>query len=231
VVETNTHVYVLPDYTRKPAGQSFFVGVKCYYLVMQGAGPTAFTDSEGFILAGGNSRRMGDDKALLPLNGHPLIEHVAGCVKAAAGSVTLVGAPGRYTQFNIPAIPDLYPGFGPVGGIVTALSASKAEWNLVVACDMPAITADFLRSLLAEAREQGAECTMPVTPDGRTHPLCAVYRRSANGQLSRAVAAGTHRLHSAIEALTVHFFPVSHAGWLANVNTPAEWTSFQDAAN
>ena len=198
---------------------------------MYSAGKGAAGHSAGFVLAGGGSKRMGNDKALLPYGGKVLVVHVALNVLAASGSVSLIGPPDAYRYLNLPVIPDLYPGFGPVGGVVTALSASTAEWNLIVACDMPGVSAPFLASLLAEAIDSGAECIVPVTPDGWRHPLCAVYRQTARLPLQRAVEAEIHKLHVAIEVLNVHLYPVSTPEALANVNTPTEWKTFQNATH
>jgi len=198
---------------------------------MYAAGMGAAGHSAGFVLAGGGSKRMGKDKALLPFGGTVLVAHVAASVLAAAGSVCLVGAPNPYAHLHFPVLSDLYPGFGPVGGIVTALTASATEWNLIVACDMPGVSGVFLASLLAAAVDSGAECTVPVTPDGRRHPLCAVYRRTAQSPLQEAVEAQIHKLHAALEVLKVHLYPVSTTGFLTNVNTPTEWTTFQNAAH
>ncbi|MEP6538856.1 MAG: molybdenum cofactor guanylyltransferase [Bryobacteraceae bacterium] len=198
---------------------------------MHDAGTGSAGRSAGFVLAGGGSTRMGNDKALLPYGGSVLVAHVAGSVLAAAGSVCLVGAPNRYPHLHLESVGDLYPGFGPVGGIVTALTASGAEWNLIAACDMPGLSAEFLRSLLAVAVDSTAECTVPVTPDGRRHPLCAVYRSSARSALQQAVESGIHKLQAAIELLQVHLYPVTTTELLANVNTPTEWTAFQNAAH
>jgi molybdopterin-guanine dinucleotide biosynthesis protein A len=173
---------------------------------------------------------MGQDKAMLPVGSGVLVTRIAGVVAAAAGSVALVGNPDRYSGTGFPVIADLYPGFGPVGGIVTALSNSSVEWNLVVACDMPGVSVEFLKSLLGVAAGSEAQCVMPVTPDGRQHPLCAVYRRSALAALKRAVDREIHRLLTAIEALSVQFLHVT-APDLINVNTPDEWKIFQNATN
>ncbi len=175
---------------------------------------------------------MGKDKAMLPFGGNVLIAHVALSVLGAAGSVALVGPADAYRHLNFPVLPDLYPGFGPVGGVVTALSSpSAAEWNLIVACDMPGVSGEFLSSLLSAAVDSGAECTIPHTPDGRLHALCAVYRQAARLPLLRAVQAGIHKLHDAIQILNVHFYPVSAPELLANVNTPAQWETFQHATH
>ncbi len=198
---------------------------------MYSAGKGAAGHSAGFVLAGGGSKRMGQDKALLPLRGNVLVSHVALNVLAAAGSVSLVGSPGAYSHLHYPVVPDLFPGFGPLGGIVTSLSASASEWNLIVACDMPGVSVQFLTALLAEAAGSAADCAIPRTPDGRLHAVCAVYRQSARLPLLRAVDAGIHKLHDAIKDLNVHFCAVSAAELLANVNTPAEWSAFQNAAH
>lgn len=198
---------------------------------MYSAGKGAADHSAGFVLAGGASKRMGKDKALLPFGGNVLVAHVALSVLAAAGSVSLVGPPDAYRHLDFPVVPDLYPGFGPVGGVVTALFASGAEWNLIVACDMPGVSGEFLAALLAEAIDSGAECTVPHTPNGRLHAMCAVYRQTARLPLLRAVEAGIHKLHDAIEELNVHLYPVSAPELLANVNTPAQWRTFRNATH
>src|ERR1019366_6470085 len=95
----------------------------------------------GYVLAGGRSSRMGRDKARLPFRGCDLVSAVAAAVAAAvasvAGNVTLVGHP------ELPSIPDRYPDGGPLGGILTALDHTAADWNLIVACDMPEVSAAF----------------------------------------------------------------------------------------
>src|SRR6476619_4706690 len=91
-----------------------------------------------FVLAGGRSSRMGTNKALLPYRAGTLVERIAAEVQAAAGSVTVVGPPEIYAPLGLTAIPDLRPGLGPLGGIVTALTATAASLSLIVACDLPA---------------------------------------------------------------------------------------------
>ncbi len=95
---------------------------------------------------------MGRDKALLPYRGVTLVEHMAQAVHAAAGSVALIGDPVRYSSLGYPVYPDKFAGCGPLGGIYTALSVSSTDWNLIVACDMPGVTAEVLQVLLAERR-------------------------------------------------------------------------------
>jgi molybdopterin-guanine dinucleotide biosynthesis protein A len=165
---------------------------------------------------------MGRDKALLPFRGGLLAGSVARAVGAAAGSVTVVG---RSELLELPTIPDLYPGEGPLGGILTALAHSEAEWNLVVACDMPGVTAEFLRSLLERAEAAGCDVLMPHGPSGHPEPLCAVYRSGARGTIEGHFGRGVRKVTAALEGLRVEAWAVSQVAHFENVNTPEEWAS------
>ncbi len=107
--------------------------------------------ASGFVLAGGRSTRMGRNKALLPFRGTTLVEHVAGIVRQAAGSVTLIGDPVQLAHLGLPVFPDKLPGSGPASGIYTALTITSTDWNLIAGCDMPAVTSDILLGLLRRA--------------------------------------------------------------------------------
>lgn len=176
----------------------------------------------GFVLAGGASSRMGRDKALLPWYGSTLVEVVAERVFQAAGSVTLVGAPERYTGIPLPAIADLHPGLGPLAGIETALAATEADWNLVVACDMPAITVRFLRELLERAERLDPDCLVPVTTSGRLQPLCAVYHRRCLEAFRAALDSGTRSMTDALAAVAALRHPIDSEALFANLNSPAD---------
>lgn len=177
----------------------------------------------GFVLAGGASSRMGRDKALLPWRGATLLDYVAGQVRSAAGSLAIVGPLGRYRDRGYPEIPDLYPGAGPLGGVITALHATNATWNLIVACDMPGITRAFLQELLARAERQNADCFMPVGPSGLPEPLCAVWRQAAEPALTRALEGGIRKMTDATTGLQAAYWPLVTTEALENVNTPEDW--------
>src|SRR5579862_7372387 len=91
----------------------------------------------GFVLVGGLSARMDSDKALLGVGGSTLVDQIASRVRAAAGNVTLIGPPENYASSGYNVIADRVTGCGPLGGVFTALSVTTAEWNLIVACDLP----------------------------------------------------------------------------------------------
>jgi molybdenum cofactor guanylyltransferase len=171
----------------------------------------------GYVLAGGRSSRMGTDKATLPFRGGTLLDHVARAVAGAAGSVAIVGGSGGE---GWRAVADAVQGFGPVAGIVAALEDTEAEWTLIVACDMPCVSRDWLRQLLGCAAGQ---VLIPRTPDGHIHPLCAVWHISARSVMHDALTSGVHTVREAIRALDCRWYDLADARPVRNVNTPEEW--------
>jgi|SRR5579884_2601530 len=179
----------------------------------------------GFVLVGGASTRMGRDKAFLRAADGLLLESIARKVKEAAGSVCVVGARQRYSEFKLRSIDDLRPGLGPLAGVEAALVSSDAEWNLIVACDMPGVEASWLAQLLDEAQRRAAVCLISQDPDGRLHPLCGVWRREALPHVQRALDEKRLRVLELIRELGAETVKSSRP--LANVNTPEDWQSWQ----
>jgi len=166
----------------------------------------------GFILAGGVSSRMGRDKGLLDFGGVPLIVHTARLLQPLVAEVTGVGSPTRYAKFGLRAIADEAqaqrgresPGCGPLAGIATALWATSLPWNLIVACDLPYLSANWLDWLLSRALCSSAQAVVPRT-EGGIEPLAAVYRRECAAQIAGALARGVRKVADAIEKLEVEF--------------------------
>jgi molybdopterin-guanine dinucleotide biosynthesis protein A len=167
---------------------------------------------------------MGRDKALLEVDGEPLVAQVAREVSAAAGSVAVIGAPERYRHLGLEVVPDRIPGAGPLGGIDTALSLGRAEWNLIVACDLPLARADLLRSLVEQARKSRDVCVIPYTD--RPEPLCAVYSLRVASAIRKAVDAGVRKVLQALDGLEVEWRPTPDCRQLMNVNTVQDWEAF-----
>jgi molybdopterin-guanine dinucleotide biosynthesis protein A len=180
----------------------------------------------GFVLVGGNSSRMGQDKARLPFQGKTLVEHVTAAVAEAAGSVTLVGAPERYQSLGLPMLADSLAGAGPLAGIHTSLSATTAAWNLIVACDMPGISASFLRSLMSAAESSAADCLLPAGPSGLPEPLCAVYHSRCLDLIGAALDRNVRKITDGLAGLRVAIWSVAESAWFRNVNTPEEWAQY-----
>jgi len=178
----------------------------------------------GFVLAGGRSSRMGSDKALLPFKGATLVEYVAAQVHQAAGNVTLVADPARYSYLSYPVITDIYPARGTLSGIHAALAASDAEWNLIVACDMPDVSASLLTSILERAKSGTAHAVIPAGPSGLPEPLCAAYNRRAIDAIERALDRDIRKVMDALIGLEIDLWQVPDSRHFHNLNTPAEWS-------
>jgi molybdopterin-guanine dinucleotide biosynthesis protein A len=187
-------------------------------------------DVEGFILVGGASSRMGEDKARLTLGGLSFVEHISAALDALTESVTLVGSAERCAAWpRMPSVPDFYVEWGALGGLHAALAACRAEWAVAVACDLPFVTGElFLR--LASFREN-FDAVVPVQRDGRWQPLCALYRaRAASALAAELIAAGERRPRALLGRLRtrrVAFDELSSLRgadlFFTNVNTPEDY--------
>ncbi|MDQ2833074.1 MAG: molybdenum cofactor guanylyltransferase [Acidobacteriota bacterium] len=149
----------------------------------------------GYVLAGGNSRRMGRDKALLELAGEPLIRHAVKKLRRVCMDVRVLSANPELAAFA-PTVPDLHPGCGPLGGVEAALAHSIFDWNVFMPVDMPFLPSAFLRNWVERTlmkEKRGARIAM-YSVDGVPQPALAMIHRDALGCVSRAVAAGEFKL-------------------------------------
>lgn len=174
----------------------------------------------GFVLVGGQSSRMGRDKARLRIGSGLLVEDVAGKLASCTARVTLVGPPERYADLPFECLPDLRPGLGPLAGIETALSANYGELNLITGCDMPDLETEWLEKLVVTARRTRALCVVTRDGAGRVHALCAVYRRECLPFVRRALAARRLKLFDFIRELPV--VEMHATSIIGNLNTPQE---------
>jgi len=172
---------------------------------------------------------MGSDKALLRLNGAPLVVSAARLVESVAGEVTAVGAPERFSGLGLAVIPDDFPGAGPLGGIATALRAARAAWNLIVACDLPYLTKAWLEHLAGRARASKGDAVLPMNVRG-AEPLCAVYHKRCEPIIRAAIERGIRKVTDGLAGLRVE--EIEPAEWKAfdsdgllfkNMNSPADY--------
>jgi molybdopterin-guanine dinucleotide biosynthesis protein A len=181
-----------------------------------------------FVLAGGKSRRMGEDKAFLRLGGSTLLAHALELAKGAARKVWIVGDAEKFAAFG-QVIEDVYPERGPLGGIHAALKRTATDLNLMMAVDLPFVQPNFLNYLLARARETEAVVVVPHG-DGGLQPLCAVYRRSFAEVAERSLRAGKNRidrLFAEVQTRMIDQQELKRNGFseemFQNLNTPDEW--------
>ena len=129
------------------------------------------------IQAGGESSRMGEDKALKTFLGRPLIQRVIERLASIADEmIVTTNRPEEYAFLNLPLFPDLKPGRGALGGLYTAIASAKNPLVAVVACDMPFASATLVEAASSLLLEQEMDVVIPKSEEGY-EPLHAVYRR------------------------------------------------------
>jgi molybdenum cofactor guanylyltransferase len=176
-------------------------------------------DFAGAVLTGGASRRMGTDKALLEVDGRALALRVADALRAAGASriVAVGGDLERLQALGLEAVPDLHPGEGPLGGILTALAATDQDVVVVLACDLPAADPSAITAVVHALGD--ADVAAPLH-DARHELLHAAYHRRAQAALADAFAAGERAPHRAVAALDVASVSGLAPEALADADTP-----------
>jgi molybdopterin-guanine dinucleotide biosynthesis protein A len=173
------------------------------------------------VLAGGESRRFGSNKALALLGGRRLVDRVLNALAAVCDEVIVVGGD-PLPDLEARHVRDEVPGQGPLGGLVTAFRSTGAPSVLLAGCDLPLVHPDLLRALVTRAA--GWDAVVPVS-GGHLHALCALYARSCISLAEDALARGERRMHiflAGVRALRLPAGELPHPESLANVNTPRD---------
>jgi molybdenum cofactor guanylyltransferase len=176
---------------------------------------------------------MGTDKALLRVSGTTLLERAIATTKQVFDEVVLVGDKKRLAPFGL-VLEDVFAGQGPLAGIQAALTSGFAkELNLIVSVDVPGISAELLRYLLAEAERTEATVTVPRVA-GHLQTLCAIYRPAFAALAESALREQKNRidpLFSQIPLRIIEEAELCSTGFLPdifdNINTPADWERFR----
>jgi molybdopterin-guanine dinucleotide biosynthesis protein A len=179
------------------------------------------------ILAGGQSRRMGFNKALLDFSGRPLIQVLAEQVLPVTDQIVISSNDcSCYKFLNFPVIPDYYQGQGPLAGLHAAMLSNVSSLYIVLACDLPNLRAPLLHNLVSFV--QGFDAAIPRTYDGLAHPLCAVYRRTCLPTITNALQRGANKVIETFldDALSIRWIEPQEGHFqeadLANINTPED---------
>jgi molybdopterin-guanine dinucleotide biosynthesis protein A len=146
----------------------------------------------GFVLAGGKSTRMGQDKAAITLNGRTLLDHALAALREVCRDVAILGRHELYGALA-PVYEDVFPGCGPLGGIHAALSSSQTQFNLIIAVDTPFLAPNFLSYLAEKAIASAAVVTTPEIDD-YTQPLCTVYSLDFLPIAEHALKLGNYKI-------------------------------------
>lgn len=188
----------------------------------------AMYDITAFILAGGQSSRMGTEKAFLELDGHLLIDRMIGIAKSVSEAMRIVGPKQKFGAFG-QIVTDVYAERGPLGGIHAALAISPTEYNLMLAIDMPFLDKRFLQYMLAEAHKTPALVVVPKVGGGY-QPLCAVYRKAFAEVADKALSRGDNKIDTLFEPGITRVIDEAEFGQLGlpptmfqNLNTREEY--------
>lgn len=183
-------------------------------------------DLVGLVLAGGRSSRMKADKAALAYAGRPQTERAFRILSRHCENVFLsnrkdqADAPGHT---GLPQLHDMFPDLGPMGGILTALTACPGCAWLVLACDLPHLGDDTLANLLRRRNPAKLATAYRSAHDGLPEPLCAVYEADIRPELERLVARGVVCPRKALTMLDIELLAPVDPSALDNVNTPDEY--------
>lgn len=191
---------------------------------------------KGFVLGGGKSTRMGQDKALLRLGNTPLILRAAGILDPFVGEVALLAPPNRYRKLWPSVIADKWPNQGPLAGVCTGLLHSNAEWNVFLACDIPLVSQGFMDLLIRRVRTTSSDAVVPRVED-EWQPFSAAYHARCRDIFVRAFEEGERsivRLLNKVrvneitpgEMLTAGLSPME----LTNVNTLEDWERVKEVS-
>lgn len=186
----------------------------------------AVTDSfTGAVLVGGRSKRMGRSKALLPgRSGAPLATEALRALTEAGAQTLLMSCAGDVPE--LPSAPphtvvrDVRADAGPLAGLEALLEACTTDWLLVVACDMPSLEVESLRTIIRHALRGDQQAVVPTTA-GRLQPLHAAYHRRCLPTLRAALDDGRLRATDLARELGAELIPMNETSF-RNVNTPDE---------
>ncbi len=179
---------------------------------------------------------MGREKASLIFSGEPLIVRMTRLVQPLVAEVGIVGSFSKAEDFGITPVKDRIFGDdesgtvqGPLAGIATALATTRSPWNLILACDLPYLTAAWADWFLDRVESSAAQVVMPRTSGG-LEPLAAAYRRERGEPIAASLARGIRKVTDALEQFRIEF--VLESEWrhmdpfgrvLRNMNTPEDY--------
>jgi molybdenum cofactor guanylyltransferase len=187
----------------------------------------------GYVQAGGGSTRFGKDKALVEFSGRTMLRRTTDLVGSVCDEVKIVASAARYPE-SAAVIDDRWPGEGPLGGIITALFetrkiGSEPSWSLIVGCDMPFLTVNWLQVMKDRALKSPAQLVVPQSDSG-LEPLCACWSSDSAPKLQEAFDAGVRKVSQAMKCLSMEVLDESvwkrfdsdkRLFW--NMNTPEDY--------
>ncbi|MEE2789422.1 MAG: molybdenum cofactor guanylyltransferase [Myxococcota bacterium] len=187
------------------------------------------TDCAGAILIGGAARRLGGmAKGLININGRTVLQHQLSQLRPRCVDTFLVGkAHPDYETVGLPIIPDVFVGRGSPGGVHAALHYADSPWVLILACDMPNITASMLDRLIAHRRHGDV---IMYRCEERNQPLVSLWRTSLVATLAQRLKSGGCNFQTFLEGIPVRYLDHPQPAAFANLNTPDDLERLEKTA-
>jgi molybdopterin-guanine dinucleotide biosynthesis protein A len=203
----------------------------------------ASSDAEAFVLAGGRSSRMGEDKALVRFNGEPLIQHAVEVLRSAGFEPRIAGARSDLTSFA-PVVPDdpNHPRLGPLSGICSAIDFATCRYAVFLPVDLPLLPASLITYMVHHAEVTGSAITIasicgfletfPVVIDGTAAPVLKSWLQSQDRKCLNAFRAAADALQRPFSVMRVELLVqagqvsdprcLPPRAWFLSINTPAD---------
>lgn len=177
---------------------------------------------EAFVLAGGQSKRMGQDKGLILLKGRPMVSYILNTLQEAGIPTKIIANNPSYIMFGPPVYSDIISEKGPMGGLLTAFENTTANVILLIGCDMPLISVEVINHLLSFADRE--KIIAPITADN-VNPLFALYPRCLQQKLEKSMVDEQLKMTHFIlnnQHILVPFTDLKTTSHFSNINNPAE---------
>ncbi len=175
------------------------------------------------ILAGGQSHRMGKNKAELKMDGRTFLDTLVNELECFDELMVSVDEIVKHLEIKYPMVEDLYHDCGPMSGVYSALKKSTSDALIVVPCDVPLFSRSLAMDMIA-CLDVETDAVIAVTEDGREHPLCGVYTKNCLNQLGEYLKIGDYRMRDVLSKLRIKTYIAGKESWrIQNVNTPEEY--------
>lgn len=179
----------------------------------------------GFVLAGGKSKRMGTDKAFLVFREKPMLKHMLDFLTPFCNEVFISGNNPEFDSFNVKIVSDQFANCGPLGGLYTALRYSDTDWNLIAGVDTPLLENELIHLLFSNLGN--ADCVVPTHQSG-TEPLVAFYHRNCLPIIEESIIAGDFKLNNLLLKLETHYVDCNslidkYPDLFFNINRPEDY--------
>uniref|UniRef100_UPI003217722A molybdenum cofactor guanylyltransferase n=1 Tax=uncultured Draconibacterium sp. TaxID=1573823 RepID=UPI003217722A len=176
------------------------------------------------LLAGGKSKRMGTDKALLKVEGISLLEKSVALCELVCPKILISSNNQAHNMFGYPLISDEIENCGPLGGIYSSMQKSETEWNFVISVDSPFVESEFVSFLFEQTGSYDA--IVPVHSKGK-EPLITLYNKSSIAEMEKMLRAENFKMHNLIRSINTNF--IDSQKWVAmypklfhNLNRPED---------